>query len=61
MTDAGVDKPTEARIHTLAQAVAHHSHLYYNLAAPEISDAEFDRLWDELKALAPDHPQLHRS
>jgi len=60
MTDAGVDKPTEARIHALAQAVAHHSHLYYNLAAPEISDAEFDRLWDELKALAPDHPQLHR-
>ena len=60
MNDAGDDRGADARIHALAQAIAHHSHLYYNLAAPEISDAEFDRLWDELKALAPDHPQLHR-
>ena len=50
----------EARIEALAERIAHHSHLYYNEAAAEISDAEFDELWDELQRLAPDHPQLQR-
>ena len=50
----------EARIASLAQQIAHHSHLYYNLAEPELSDVEFDRLWDELKQLDPEHPQLSR-
>ena len=50
----------EARIAILAQQIAHHSHLYYNLAEPELSDVEFDRLWDELKQLDPEHPQLSR-
>ncbi|MBL6733774.1 MAG: hypothetical protein ISP84_04445, partial [Candidatus Poseidonia sp.] len=31
------------RVAWLAEQIAHHSHLYYNLAEPEISDAEFDR------------------
>ncbi len=44
----------------LAEQIAHHSHLYYNLAQPELSDAEFDRLWNELKQMDPDHPQLSR-
>lgn len=50
----------EARVAFLAEQIAHHSHLYYNLAQPELSDAEFDRLWDELKQLDPEHPQLSR-
>ena len=50
----------EARIAFLAEQIAHHSHLYYNLAQPELSDGEFDRLWDELKQLDPEHPQLSR-
>ena len=49
-----------ARIEELATQIAHHSHLYYNLAEPEITDAEFDELWDELKRISPQHPQLSR-
>ena len=48
------------RVAWLAEQIAHHSHLYYNLAQPEVSDAEFDRLWDELKSLDPHHAQLGR-
>ncbi|HJL58942.1 MAG TPA: hypothetical protein QF621_01190, partial [Candidatus Thalassarchaeaceae archaeon] len=55
------DSDSEAsRIEELATLIVHHSHLYYNEASPEISDAEFDDLWDELKLLDPKHPQLNR-
>ena len=50
----------DARVQWLANQIAHHSHLYYNLAEPTISDAEFDRLWDELNHLDAEHPQLDR-
>ena len=61
MGEAGsFSEADEARIASLAEQIAHHSHLYYNLAQPELSDAEFDRLWEELKALDPTHPQLSR-
>ena len=56
----GHDDDTSARIAVLAEQIAHHSHLYYNEATPEISDAEFDALWDELKSLDSEHPQLRR-
>ena len=39
------------RIEWLAEQIAYHSDLYYNQAKTEISDAEFDTLWDELKQL----------
>ena len=48
------------RVAWLAEQIAHHSDLYYNQAKTEISDSEFDALWDELKQIAPDHPQLQR-
>ena len=57
---AGKTDDSPERISHLAEQIAHHSNLYYNLAQPEISDAEFDALWDELKALDPKHPQLER-
>ena len=58
--EAAASAADEARIASLAEELARHSHLYYNLAQPEISDAEFDRMWDELQRLDPTHPQLHR-
>ena len=56
----GAPQDDASRIAWLAEEIARHSDLYYNAAAPEISDAAFDALWDELKQLAPDHQQLQR-
>lgn len=41
----------------LAQEIIKHKNLYY-LGVPEISDANFDKLEDELRRLDPDHPVL---
>jgi DNA ligase (NAD+) len=35
----------------LKNSVARHCNLYYNLSKPEISDAEFDKLYDDLEAV----------
>ena len=35
-----------------------HAHLYYTLDAPEIPDAEYDRLFRALQALEAEHPEL---
>lgn len=47
----------EERIEQLADQIRYHKHLYYN-EQPEITDAEYDTLEDELRALAPFHPIL---
>ena len=49
----------ESRIEELSAAIRYHRELYYNHSAPEISDADFDKLWDELKSLDPDNSVLH--
>ena len=51
---------SEARVDWLAEQLERHSDLYYNKAEPEISDADFDALRDELQLLSPNHPQLSR-
>jgi len=47
------------RISELAEAVRYHRELYYNQAAPEVTDAEFDMLWEELILLDPSNAVLH--
>ncbi len=42
----------------LRRALDYHSYRYYVLDAPEISDAEYDRLMRELQALEAEHPEL---
>ncbi len=42
------------RARELERVIRHHQDLYYT-GNPEISDAEFDALWDELKSLDPDN------
>ncbi|MED5271315.1 MAG: hypothetical protein VX613_00325, partial [Candidatus Thermoplasmatota archaeon] len=48
------------RIQELTDSIRYHRELYYNHSAPEISDSEFDILWDELKKLDPDNEVLHQ-
>lgn len=42
----------------LRQKLNRHAYLYYTLDAPEIPDAEYDRLFKALQALEADHPEL---
>ncbi len=42
------------RVKELERLIRYHQNKYYN-AEPELSDAEFDGLWDELRALDPDN------
>ena len=42
----------------LRKALHRHNYRYYVLDDPEISDAEYDRMMQELKRLEEDHPQL---
>ena len=51
-------KDAEKRIDTLREKIRHHEHLYYVLDQPEISDAEFDRLMQQLKDLEAENPSL---
>jgi DNA ligase (NAD+) len=54
MTDAAAKK----KIEKLREQLRHHEHLYYVLDKPEISDAEYDALMNELKKLEAAHPEL---
>ena len=38
-------------IKLLVDSLNKHRHAYYNLNAPEISDAEYDQMYDQLKKL----------
>ncbi|MEY2619975.1 MAG: ligase LigA [Pseudomonadota bacterium] len=50
--------PERERAEALRELLHHHAHRYYVLDAPEIPDAEYDRLFQELQALETRYPEL---
>jgi len=51
-------KDVQQRLDELREQVDHHLYRYHVLDEPEISDAEYDRLYDELRALEDEHQDL---
>jgi DNA ligase (NAD+) len=51
-------KSAAARVRELRQHIEHHNYRYHVLDEPEVSDAEYDRLLRELKALEEQYPDL---
>ena len=46
------------RAQALTRRLRHHNHRYYVLDDPDVSDAEYDALLDELRAIEAEHPDL---
>src|SRR6195256_4453699 len=55
---AAAAKDVEQKIQALREKIRYHEHLYYVLDNPEISDAEFDKLMQQLQQLEAEHPTL---
>ncbi|MEE4462536.1 NAD-dependent DNA ligase LigA [Azotobacter chroococcum] len=55
MTDA---QTAAERIARLRSEIDEHNYRYYVLDAPSVPDAEYDRLFNELRALEAEHPEL---
>ncbi len=53
-----VPADAQQRADALRERLHHHAHRYYVLDAPEIPDAEYDKLFQELQALEAEHPEL---
>mgnify|MGYP005836109039 CR=1 FL=1 len=53
-----VAEAVRARVEELRRQLNHHNYRYYVLNAPEISDAEYDRLLRELEELERQYPEL---
>ena len=58
MSEVHPDAAAAGRAAQLRELLNHHAHLYYVLDAPELPDAEYDRLFQELQALESAHPEL---
>ena len=58
MTPVSRKHRIETRLGELRRLIRRHDHLYYVLDQPEISDAEYDRLFDELLGLEQERPEL---
>ena len=55
---AAVPETAARRAADLRAQLHHHAHLYYTLDAPELPDAAYDALFQELQALEAAHPAL---
>ena len=53
-----MQKGLQKRLDELREAVNRHLYRYHVLDEPEISDTEYDRLYDELTTLEEEHPDL---
>ncbi|HZM26652.1 MAG TPA: NAD-dependent DNA ligase LigA [Gemmatimonadales bacterium] len=54
----GASTELAARVEALRSQLERANHAYYTLDAPEITDAEYDRLFRELQSLEAEHPEL---
>lgn len=57
-TETPVDTALLNELHQLRETLEQHSYKYYVLDEPSIPDAEYDRLFNRLKAIEADHPEL---
>ncbi|MGZ5894098.1 MAG: DNA ligase LigA-related protein, partial [Caldimonas sp.] len=58
MKSRHAEASAEARAAALREELRHHAHRYYVLNEPEIPDAEYDALFQELQAIEAEHPEL---
>ncbi len=58
MIVAMADPSIQQRVDQLVEQIRHHDRLYYQDAAPEISDLQYDKLMAELVELEREHPEL---
>ena len=61
MSNTATDSDPQAlqrRVEELREQINYHNYRYYALDAPEVSDAEYDALFRELRAIETEHPEL---
>ena len=58
MSPVSARAEAEERVAQLRAQIAHHNKRYYELDAPEVSDADYDALMQHLKALEREYPDL---
>lgn len=61
MERSGRSKEIAEKIDALVEELQEHSHRYYVLSQPSVSDAEYDEKFRELQKLEAEHPELVRS
>ncbi|MEF2846525.1 MAG: NAD-dependent DNA ligase LigA, partial [Eggerthellaceae bacterium] len=58
ISDTTPQETLAERVLRLRKEIEYHTHRYYVLDDPEISDAAFDSLMRELKSIEDEHPEL---
>jgi DNA ligase (NAD+) len=58
MTNEPISKELIDEAESLREQIRRHDHLYYTMDSPEITDAEYDKLFRRLEKLEEDYPEL---